>query len=85
MFQIYAERTGSYLLLYESEIDDIGIHALTDSRGNVVYFELSETVGANVGKVFVDSYPNLPNEYLPDFLNNVSLGMTFEDLETQRF
>ena len=82
-FQIFAERTGFYLLLYESEIDEVGINALTDKNGNVVTIELSETKGANVGTVFVSKYPNLPKQYLPDFLDTVSIGMTFEDFESQ--
>lgn len=82
-FQIFAEKSGTYLLLMESEIEEADLHALTDNYGNVVAIELSETEGANVGTVFVSKYPNLPKTYLPDFLKSISFGMAFEDLESQ--
>ena len=83
-FQIFAETSGYYLLLYQSEKVDVGLQALTDKKGHIVILELSETQGADVGRVFLANYQRLPKRYLPDFLDDVSLGMASEDLESQQ-
>ncbi|MEJ2738031.1 MAG: hypothetical protein P8189_31500 [Anaerolineae bacterium] len=84
-FEIEGMNPGRYLLLYETTTDggESTIHALTNTKGKVIVVELSEREGANVGKTTISTYPKLPKKYLPDFLSEVYLGMSLEDLETQ--